>query len=148
MDSWWLSEGEQTSKSPSLFVLFILSRCFCKISHKSLIVSELAHKPVLVPGSVDSCYRKVRNWKGRRKIKSVKTCYISLLQQCRHTEYELPIPSYVSFSTSIKMIMTIFYSGEMGCLMLSRAPAAISRELAKVLIELMVLIALNHVKVN
>lgn len=32
--------------------------------------------------------------------------------------------------------------------MLSRAPAAISRELAKVLIELMVLIALNHVKVN
>lgn len=64
------------------------------------------------------------------------------------TEYKLSIPSYVSFSTSIKMIMTIFYSGEMGYLVLSRAPAAVSRELAKVLIELMVLVVLNHVKVN
>lgn len=36
----------------------------------------------------------------------------------------------------------------MGCFMLSRAPAAVSRELAKVLIELMVLIVPNHVKIN
>lgn len=45
-------------------------------------------------------------------MKSVKTYYISLLQQCRHTEYKLSIPSYFSFSTSVKMIMTIFYSRE------------------------------------
>lgn len=32
--------------------------------------------------------------------------------------------------------------------MLYRAPAAVSRELAQVLIELMVLLVLNHVKVN
>lgn len=147
-----LPDGERTvcvfSESLSLFVLFTLSRCFCKIGHKSLIASELPHKSRLPSASVDSCHRKVENWKGRRKMKSVKAHYISLLQQCSHTAYKLSIPSYISFSINIKIITLIFYSGEMGRLMLYRAPAAVSRELAQVLIKLMVLLVLNHIKVN
>lgn len=136
------------SESLSLFVLFTLSRCFCKIGHKSVIVSELPHKSGLPSASVDSCHRKVENWKGRRKIKSVKPHYISLLQQCSRTAYKLSIPSYISFSINTKNIMFIFYSEEMGRLMLCRAPAAISREVAQVLIKLMILLVLNRIKVN
>lgn len=146
MDSCWLTEKEQTSESLSLFVLFTLFQCLRKIGHKSPIISELSHKSVLPSASVGSCYRKVKNGKGRRKMKSVKPHYISLLQQCSHAAYKLSIPSYCS--VSIKMIMPAFYSGEMGCLKLCRAPAAVPRVLAQVLIELMVVLGLNHGKVN
>lgn len=146
MDSCRLTEKEQTSESLSLFVLFTLFQCLRKIGHKSPIISELPHKSVLPSASVGSCYRKVKNGKGRRKMKSVKPHYISLLQQCSHAAYKLSIPSYCS--VSIKMIMPAFYSGEIGCLKLCRAPAAVPRVLAQVLIELMVVLGLNHGKVN
>jgi len=60
-------------------------------------------------------------------MKSVKPHYISLLQQCSHTAYKLSIPSYFSFSISIKMIVPILYNGKMGCLVIYRALAGISR---------------------
>lgn len=145
-DGFRLTDGERTSEFLSLFLLFTLFQCLCKIGHKSPVISELPHKSVLLSASVGSCYRKVKNGKGRRKMKSVKPHHISLLQQCSHAAYKLSIPSY--FSLSIKMIMPVFYSGEKGCLKLCRAPAAVPRALAQVLIELLVLLVLNHGKVN